>query len=275
MLSYAAIEREIEQLDIVIAAAEDWSPQYSKSPKSHADIIKLEAQISRLMRGYFRGLAKDRLSKYVNWTNYHNEQIKAYDIKVIFDTDMFDTAEESELLTIVHDPIQKGQGIGAAAAQEIYKRNLGMTDSHEAILKSAREESSRLVTQINEVTRARIQQSITTSLSLGEKQKDASSRLDKIVNDSRRADVIARTEAVNSYSKGTMTFGKTAGATGKVWQDVGATDECADNSAEGQIDIDDTFPSGDDSPAAHPNCRCGLQLIFPTGAESDSESSDE
>jgi hypothetical protein len=36
------------------------------------------------------------------------------------------------------------------------------------------------------------------------------------------------------------------------------TSNCDENESEGWIDIDETFPSGDESPGAHPNCMCSL-----------------
>lgn|GEM_PF-105765 len=49
-----------------------------------------------------------------------------------------------------------------------------------------------------------------------------------------------------------------SGDTEKSW--VGGTCEvCQDNSDAGWIDMDDTFPSGDDEPPAHPNCDCDLE----------------
>lgn len=35
---------------------------------------------------------------------------------------------------------------------------------------------------------------------------------------------------------------------------------CDENSLAGAIPIDEDFPSGDDEPTAHPNCRCYLQI---------------
>jgi hypothetical protein len=35
--------------------------------------------------------------------------------------------------------------------------------------------------------------------------------------------------------------------------------QCEENAAQGWIDADETFDSGDDEPPAHPNCECGLE----------------
>lgn len=49
-----------------------------------------------------------------------------------------------------------------------------------------------------------------------------------------------------------------AGATQKSW--VGGTcPACQENADAGWIDEDETFPSGDDEPPAHPNCSCDIE----------------
>lgn len=269
MANIDAVEDELEQLSVVISAAEDWGKSYSKHPESHAKLIKLEAKIARLLRKHFKGLANDRIWKYVNWTQYHTELIKAYDVNVIFDDDGFSDDEDQVLLQLMHDPLLDGMGTGIAAGQAIYNRDIGMSTAQASVMEAARKYSAGLVTNINQTTRDRIQQSISTSLSLSEDQTAAAARIANIINDPKRAEVIARTEAVNSYNKGLMSFAGESGASGKEWQDLGAEDECATNSGEGEIGIDDSFDSGDDAPPAHPNCRCGMQLIYPNGDTED------
>lgn len=266
---------EIDQLTMVIAAAENWAGIYSKHPESHAAIIKLEAKLGRVLRKHFKGLANDRIWKYINWAAYHTERIKAYDVNVIFDDDGFSSDEGDVLLGVVHDPLLDGMGAGIAAGQAIYNRDIGMTENQASVLKAARSYSAGLVKDVNTTTRDKIRQSINTSLSLGEDQSAAATRLGDIIGDPRRAETIARTEAVNSYNKGLMEFAGESQATGKAWQDLGASDECADNSGEGTINIDDEFDSGDDAPPAHPNCRCGMQLIYTDSAGNETDVTDD
>jgi hypothetical protein len=40
-------------------------------------------------------------------------------------------------------------------------------------------------------------------------------------------------------------------------------DDCAANAADGPIDLDDTFSSGDDAPPQHPRCGCSLVSVTP------------
>lgn len=277
LLSKEEIERledELERTDILISAAEKWAPQYSKDPQSHAKVIKLEAQIAKDMRRYFRTLANDRVFKHINWMQYHSENIKAYDVNVIFDEDSFDSDEVDYMMNVLYDPLLAGMGVGLAGGEAIYQHQIGLTQSSAAVQKAARDYTAKLVKGVNQTTKNNISQAIQTSLSLHEDTQAAADRITSVVNDPKRAMTIARTESVNSYSKGLLMFGNESGAVAKVWQALAATDECADLDGE-KVAIDDTFSSGDDSPPLHPNCRCGMQLIYNTGDSSDTSSGDD
>lgn len=94
----------------------------------------------------------------------------------------------------------------------------------------------------------------------------------KTVKTQRRMDLIGDTE-----SDGAKWFGKTKGheALGKevykVWVVVDPCDTCAGNEAEGPIPIDETFPSGDYAPLAHPGCQCTLEYVDEHGDPLDDE----
>lgn len=75
-----------------------------------------------------------------------------------------------------------------------------------------------------------------------------------------RADRIARTELAMATSQGNLTAWRRSGVvTGKKWiiADTHDDDDVCDRNAEaGVIPLDQAFPSGDDGPPAHPNCKC-------------------
>jgi hypothetical protein len=78
-----------------------------------------------------------------------------------------------------------------------------------------------------------------------------------------RARLIARTEALNAANAGAEIGQREARDAGvslkKTWLAApDACDICLENAAAGAIDLDDEFPSGDQRPTAHPNCRCAL-----------------
>jgi len=82
-----------------------------------------------------------------------------------------------------------------------------------------------------------------------------------------RAARIARTELSNGFNFGHLDSLKHASSDGwlpgipeKSWIAGGADpcDDCLANEAVGFIALDDTFPSGDEHPTAHPHCECSL-----------------
>ena len=77
-----------------------------------------------------------------------------------------------------------------------------------------------------------------------------------------RAEMIARTETAAACCSSALAVGAANGATGKSWLASGDECEeiCAPNVEAGVIGVDDTFPSGDDAPPSHPNCRCDLLM---------------
>lgn len=259
-LDIGAIEHEIEMTDRVIKAAEDWAKSYKKDKQAFADIIKLEAKFERILRAYFRELAKDRMDTYVNWSLYESQRVKAYNFNVIVDVDEIDELEGGELLTAMYDPVLQSMEIGAAAAERRYNIELGLNRYNEKLTKVTDKYVGKLVTNVTDTTVKRIQTSINTSITLGEDIQTAKARLIKVVGDPKRAELIARTETVRSYSMGVTTFGKEAGYTKKVWEISSDPCEVCQQNSGAVVDIDGTFPSGDTEAPAHPRCRCGVSL---------------
>ncbi len=80
-----------------------------------------------------------------------------------------------------------------------------------------------------------------------------------------RADSIASTEIAAAFNDGAREIGATVARSGvgveKAWNaEPDACEICSGNEADGWIDMDEPFSSGDDAPEAHPNCRCSLDL---------------
>jgi hypothetical protein len=84
-----------------------------------------------------------------------------------------------------------------------------------------------------------------------------------------RAVMVARTEVNRAHNAATLEAGKKAQeATGKRYLKVWTLgpdpcEECEENAAKGEIEIDDTWTDDDESeaPPLHPKCMCELELI--------------
>ena len=94
-----------------------------------------------------------------------------------------------------------------------------------------------------------------------------------------RAELIARTEVTRANSYGSLGGYKAAKDAGvnvkKAWHpDDEACEICLGNADDGDIDLDDSFSSGDDAPPGHPNCECSIIPVVET-ENGDEEEGDE
>lgn len=82
----------------------------------------------------------------------------------------------------------------------------------------------------------------------------------------QRAETIARTELKAADSEGAIAGWRSTGLKlKKEWvrsANDADCDICADNEADGQIDLDASFSSGDDTSPAHPNCECAVLPVI-------------
>lgn len=274
---------ELEQLNIALLAAEDWSEEYARAPKQHAGLIKQSAKMQRQVLVYLRDLAKET-PKTINWYAYARavieqqqalraDNIEAYDVNVVINQDAADQQDQT-FIKIVFDTISTVQALGVESMEVEHGMSIGVSTTSALIQNLTTKQLAQLVGMkvdkasglvvqnpnpiynITETTRDKIAQSIKTSISLGENQQAAVKRLMKVIADPARADVIAYTETVRGYAEGRHLYAKQSGATGKYWSDRNATDICADNAAQGTIPIDDDFVSHDANEPAHPRCQC-------------------
>ena len=252
---------QLEQLDRVIIAAEDWAKAYKKQPEVLAKLIKLEAKLMRVLRKYFKTLASERVNNYINWYKYQQESVKAFNFDVTVDVQEILDVEYGTLMQVIYEPLQAMLSLGATSAQESYNIDLGISKYSSSLAKAADDYTGELVTGITETTRDRIKQSISTSLRVGDNQQQALARLQEVAGDINRAEMIARTETVRSYNKGITLFGRESNATAKTWEvSSDPCSICEANGLDGSIPFDSQFNSGDDEPPAHPNCRCSMSL---------------
>lgn len=267
----------------LVLASEDWAKGFTKAPEVHGKLLRCNARMERKIIQYFRELASNT-DKFISWSAYGHiiqhvsaSQVDAYDVSVVVNDTYLDQSDDA-FITVIFEDIALATTLGAQAGEVIYKIPLGITPTDADIQKIAHEHVAKLVGkriddngniidnpnseyQISDKTRADIRQSIQTSVNLGEDVQTATKRLQKTIKNVKRAQTIANTETVNSYSAGLLHFGGVSNAIGKEWEDNGALDVCAEYSHRGAVPFDYSY-DGIDGPTAHPNCRCNLRLIY-------------
>lgn len=242
------------------APGEQWHPDYKKDKEGFRRIIRQEIRFERAMYRYFREQANN-VDNLVNW-NYYHRKLTAADGPI--DTQEWE-GELVKLKVLFYDNIEEFFDIGMnAAATEIgtpLPFDVKDMPAQRAIQKHGLEQAKR----INKTTKNRIRAALKRSLSTGENQTEAANRVQKVIQDRYRAEMIAHTESVQAFSLGKLEAGKGMGIEYKEWWDgqAGACPVCSDELDRRTIPIDEQFISSfgtHPGPPAHPWCRCLLKL---------------
>jgi len=128
----------------------------------------------------------------------------------------------------------------------------------------ASEHTATLVKGLNDETRDQMRQVIENAISEKRGVEGLSRDLRQVFDDMSRtrSQVIARTETCDALESAFMDRAKDLGVTGKEWIVTDPCEICEGNGNAGVIPLNDDFPSGDDRPPAHPNCRCALAPVM-------------
>ena len=111
---------------------------------------------------------------------------------------------------------------------------------------------------INRTTLDRIGTILGRALAKGETPASVREELEDLLDDSDRALTIAQTEMSSAVSIASRELYQESGAELVEWIVADPCDLCQENADVSPIGIDDTFPSGDTEPPAHPNCVCDI-----------------
>ena len=112
---------------------------------------------------------------------------------------------------------------------------------------------------INRTTLDRIGTILGRALAKGETPASVREELEDLLDDSDRALTIAQTEMSSAVSIASRELYQESGAELVEWIVADPCDLCQENADVSPIGIDDTFPSGDTEPPAHPNCVCDIE----------------
>jgi hypothetical protein len=82
--------------------------------------------------------------------------------------------------------------------------------------------------------------------------------VDQVIDDPQQALIIAQTEMSRAVSVASRDLYETSGVEQVEWLVAIGCEDCQDNADASPIGINETFPSGDTEPPAHPNCICSL-----------------
>ncbi len=257
-----SLENLSDELGYILAQlpqGEQFNPRYFKDPENFKKMIRADVKIERVLVKYFRSLGK-RLENKVDWFDYQSRAFKGSLVQP-------ESKWKGEVLTLevlITDSLEGAFEAGGLSAETQVGFNIGFTAKQPAAQAALRKNSLNLAKSLTKTTRNRLSQSLLTSIQQGHTQAQAASRMNRVLNDPRRANMIAHTETVRAYSQGRLEVGRQVGAKFKVWRNAqpGAEENCI--SLDGvKIPLKDTFSAGlfgSDAPPLHPNCFCILEL---------------
>jgi hypothetical protein len=179
-------------------------------------------------------------------------------LHIQFDSDLADDLAE-EL-----GEIYSSSGAAGLAQLGVKMRSELVDQVNDRAVDWAEENAADLVTGIEDATRDMLRSTIASGLADGMTAEEiASSIEDGYAFGEERSQLIAETEIASANSEGALAGYEEAANEGisvkKSWLILDdACDDCQENADAGAIDLDEMFPTGDDAPPAHPNCRCVL-----------------
>lgn len=252
-----------------IRASEEWHPSYKLTPKHFKRLTRSEAELQDQVGEYLYQLSF-RVYRYVDWNQYAAELAKQPSVKaasIHADTvanagDDVWKAEAVDLQKAVVDAITLITTIGVDAAIERYSVPLYVDSIQDMVALAAEKHVAKLVSGVTDTTRDKIRLAIKQSLTRGETTSQAIERLQRVINNPVRAEMIAQTESVNAWSMGQHSYAKATGARKKIWEALaGACPQCSPLDGK-KVGIDDDFPGGVSMPALHPRCRCSVYFEY-------------
>jgi SPP1 gp7 family putative phage head morphogenesis protein len=172
---------------------------------------------------------------------------------------------------------------GMAEGYRLVDMDVSVDQVNERALEWAREHAAELVTQIKENTPDMLRDDVAQAIEEGWGANELADRIAESTGFSDdRAEMIARTELIAANNQGNLQSYRDAADEGvnvlKEWITAGddlVSEECQENEDEGPIPLDEDFPSGDDAPPLHPNCRCALSPVIEPADETETTDEEE
>jgi SPP1 gp7 family putative phage head morphogenesis protein len=238
-------------------SGEKFHPDYKKNRKLFKKLIRETVKFKRDMRRFFL----DQLSRIeyaVLYASYRADEIEdRYLSSVQWDE------EDKTLTATLEINLSDIFVIGARATELELQTDLNIGPTHTEEAKFLRTYSLKLAGEINATTKKRIVQQIRTSIEVGETRQELALRIDKVLNNVKRAEMIAQTESIRAYAEGRLAVGKRLKIPYKQLRSfqVDSGEICGKVNGE-VVPLDAPFANGLHSPPFHPRCRCSLKLLY-------------
>lgn len=238
-------------------------------PAPDDQVVLLQLQ-ETLQRGYLEAsqrLAVEALLDTLREASERGEPITAAMINEA--AAAVSNAHGEAIRPVVIRSLQQMAEVGVEAGAEAFTAavNIGLdwTLANTDAANWARQYGGKLIKGLDDTTKARVGAEVGAWAEARENYRDLVKRIRTVVDDQRRAELIAQTEPTNAYAAGNMAAWKEAEnelglSIVKVWNTANDDWTCAICRPLNQQErpLDELFDGGIERPAAHPRCRCWL-----------------
>ena len=270
--AFLADSLEMAAAGLELAEAVEHADKRDLKHDDHAKLIKpIVRKAKKLFGSYFSRQKDAVLADVKPWLKLHMKEaeVSQDDANTMAATIFPDTLqsfllqvttqEQSDYRGLIEDAVRK------AAAQLDTELLSGATIPETAMGRYLEQNSlSKLTGELAETSKQRLRDAIADAVQKGGTADDIVEAIQDTFEDFSdvRSNMIAQTEVNDAYNFGRTQLATSAGLDEKAWiTESGAPCvECLANEAEGWIDIDGVFLSGDEMPTAHPMCYCSLDF---------------
>lgn len=244
------------------ADGEQFAKGYRKYPKVWRLVTASDMALEKSLLSYFRKLSKE-VATNINWYEYEQRVNKVKQASVL-DFITVNWTEQSLVVKVLLVKALRDAIEGGGSFVELETAiNIGWTADNKYAQSFLQKYAVKLSGNLSKSTIELVKSSLDMSISLGESQSEATSRLSKVIANPRRAATIAHTETVRAFAGGSASVAAQVGVDRKQWDStIGACPICAP--LDGMIvALDKPFTTGIFAEPAHPNCRCLTKFLMP------------
>ena len=237
---------------------EEFAKNYAKQPKAFRKLIRSDYLTEKALKAFFKEQSQ-RIQDSIDTFAYEKEIRKAS----IADFITAKWTDEGLLLKVLlSETLIHALSGGGESIEEEFNVDTDWSDTDSTALKYLDKYTLKLAKDITGTTADRVKNGLRLSVSNNETIEQMRARVNSVVDNPRRAAMIAHTESVRVYSQGRLAVAKEVGIGRKKWDaSPRACPICAPIDGV-EVALDKNFPGGFDTPPAHPNCRCLLQMVW-------------
>lgn len=253
------LESELIHYHAQSSPGEDYHPDYKKNKSIFKMLVRSDLETEKVMTSYFEDLA-ERIVHSINWPLFE-QTVQKGSI-----SDYIDHEWDGELLkmkVLLTDSLIEAIVAGGQYTEDEFNIDIGWNEKNDPAINFLDKHTTWLSRTLNRTTEKRLRSALRQSINMGESIGEATARVMKVVDDPRRAGVIAHTESVRAFSQGRLEAGRQMGADRKEWDTTLNPCPICEPLDGDVVKLDETFEGGFDAPPAHPNCRCLIRLVMP------------